>query len=267
MSSRSKSSEETEIDFLPSVEDYQQYAEENLDDDPALFIFGAAGDGDTYRRNTKAFQRYLLKPKHMADVSQFDPSVTILGKQLSMPIGIAPSGPQRWMHEDGSLATIRAADEKGALFVMSDFIDNVYADVIAEAPTATWWFGVHIFVDRNTTTSMITSAETLGASALVVTVDTQVGRISYAIKRRLGELPHYLLTPPDLRGQNFPGFATITDSSATWADVAWLVSQTSLPVIVKGITSADDVTNAAAAGAVAVWISNHGGRYLSYNYL
>jgi isopentenyl diphosphate isomerase/L-lactate dehydrogenase-like FMN-dependent dehydrogenase len=128
------------------------------------------------------------------------------------------------------------------------------ADVAAAAPDAPRWFQVYVFGDRSITRALIDEATASGYSALVLTVDTPyLGRRERDIRVEFA-IPEGVTPISDLFGHGF-------DTALSWRDLEWLAGY-GVPVVVKGILTAEDADLACEHGAAAVVVSNHGGRQL-----
>jgi 4-hydroxymandelate oxidase len=227
--------------------------------DPAVFDFYAGGSGDetTLAASATAWQRIPLRPHVLRDVSAVDTRVRVLGHELAAPVGVAPVGYQSLAHPDGELATARGARRAGALLTLSSRSSRRIEEVAAEA--GPWWFQAYVLRDRGLTRELVRRAAAAGASAVVLTGDTP-----YLGRRRRDRDAG--LIPDDVFGVNLAhGFdRSLAEQAAdvTYDDIAWLAELSGLPVVVKGVLRGDDARDCAAAGASAVWVSNHGGRQL-----
>jgi 4-hydroxymandelate oxidase len=171
---------------------------------------------------------------------------------------VAPTGYQRQVHREGEVGTARAAAEAGALFVLSTRASCRLDDVAAVA--GPWWLQVYVLRDRGITEEVVRRSVAAGARALVLTGDTPV--VSTRSRRSSFDPAHAATMARDL--------TDVRDDSAyeqapdvTYADIGWLREVSGgLPVVVKGVLRADDARACVAAGAAAVWVSNHGGRQL-----
>jgi isopentenyl diphosphate isomerase/L-lactate dehydrogenase-like FMN-dependent dehydrogenase len=140
------------------------------------------------------------------------------------------------------------------------------AELAAAAPGAPQWFQLYWSTDRGFTKELVESAAEAGHSALVLTVDFPVAG------RRERDLRASFALPDDLPLPNLPvrieredfhaNLGRIVDSTLTWRDLEWLHSCSPLPLVLKGILTAEDALLAAEHGAAAVIVSNHGGRQL-----
>jgi isopentenyl diphosphate isomerase/L-lactate dehydrogenase-like FMN-dependent dehydrogenase len=251
-----------------TVDDYESAARESLPQMVFDYFAGGAGDEWTMRENRRAFDRWVFRPRVLVDVSQVDLRTTVLGQEVPFPILLAPTAFQKMAHPEGERATARAAAGLGALMVLST-IATTGLEEVAETGVPRW-FQLYVLKDRSLTATLVARAEAAGYGALVLTVDTpKLGR-RFRDERNSFTLPHGI-SMANLEGMDLPVaegsslFAFILerhDPSLTWDDVAWLRSLSSLPVVLKGVMTAEDARLAVEAGADAVVVSNHGGRQL-----
>jgi len=237
-----------------NVWDYERLAEHKLDENAHAYFAGGAGDEVTLRDNLAAFERRKLRPRVLVDVSSVTTATTVLGTEVSMPVLIAPLAFQRMAHADGEAATARAAAAAGTIMCLSSAATRSPREV-AEACEAKGarWFQVYVFSDRALTEALIAEALDCGFGALVLTVD-----VPY-LGRRERDLRIDFQLPKELEpyGERLKGF----DATLSWRDLEWLTGY-GLPVVVKGILTAEDARLAVEHGAAAVVVSNHGGRQL-----
>ena len=237
-----------------NVWDYERLAEEKLDANAHAYFTGGAGDEVTLRDNVAAFERRKLRPRVLVDVGSISTKTTVLGTEVALPILIAPLAMQRMAHPDGEIATARAAAASGTIICLSSAATRRPAEVAAAAPDATRWFQVYVFKERALTQELIDEAVASGYSALVLTVDTPyLGRRERDLRIDF-KVPEELAVTGDLFGHGF-------DAGLSWRDLEWLAGH-GLPVVVKGILTAEDAQLACDHGAAAIVVSNHGGRQL-----
>jgi 4-hydroxymandelate oxidase len=237
------------------------------------FLAGGAGDEITLAENVAAFRRRRLVPRVLVDVAAIDTRTTILGRQVSLPIAVAPVAAQGLAHPGAEPATARAAAAAGALFCLSTVssrsIEEVAAAVSGDAPQ---WFQLYVNEDPGFTRELVQRAEAAGYGAIVLTVDLPVLGYREREKRRGWELdtplgnfdrPMLIAADPDRDGQ--VDVDRLLDSRhvrLTWDDLATIRSWSSLPLVLKGILHPDDARLAFEHGAAGVVVSNHGGRQL-----
>ena len=251
-----------------NVWEYERLAEETLDEASFGYFAGGAGDEHTVRGNVEAFDGWRLRPRVLVDVGGVTAATTVLGTEVSMPILAAPVAYQRMAHPDGELAVARAAGAVGTIMCLSSFATTSPAEVAA-AGAGTRWFQLYWHPDREVTKTMLDQARDAGFAAVALTVDLPVLgprerdlRTGFALHSdyrlevyasALGDLG--ALTPAQLT-------AGQVDPRLTWRDLEWLHEHAGLPVIAKGILTAEDAVLAVEHGCEAVVVSNHGGRQL-----
>lgn len=237
-------------------------AHRHLSADALAYLETGTGRETTLRANRRAWDRVALRPRVLRDVTGIDPSTTVLGTELPMPVAVAPVGYQRMFHPDGEAATAAGAAAHGVLHVVSTRCSVPLQQVAAGG--GPWWFQVYVLRDRGLTLALVQAAAGLGAQALVLTADAPVP----ATKRRCPTLS----MPDEFLFANLPELVAASDPDRwdrttqapdlTPATIAWLAERSGLPVAAKGVLHPDDARVAVTAGARAVVVSNHGGRQL-----
>jgi 4-hydroxymandelate oxidase len=259
---------------LLNVFDYEELARSRLSQPFFDYIAGGADDEVTLRRNREAFESIELRPRALVDVSNVDLSTRVLGQDVEMPLLLGPVAVQRLAHPEGELATARAAAASGTIMVLSTMA-SASIEEVASASGGPKWFQLYVHRDRNVSRNMVQRAEAAGYKAICLTVD--VPRLG----RRERDFRNRLEYPPGVAHQNYigevelPAFDVqageselsasadvLIDPALTWDVIDWLRSFTSLPIIVKGIMTAEDARLAVENGASAIVVSNHGGRQL-----
>ena len=251
-----------------NVWDYERLAEETLDDASFGYFAGGAGDEHAVRANLEAFDRWRLRPRVLVDVEEVTTATTVLGSDLSMPIIAAPVAYQRMAHPDGELAAARGAAAAGTMMCLSTFATASPADVAHAASEGARWFQLYWHPDRELTKQMLDRARESGYSAVMFTVDLPVlGHRERDLRSGFALDPDYRLEVyasalGDLGVITPASTAQLIDPTLTWRDLEWLHDHAGLPVIVKGILTAEDAVLAAEHGCEALVVSNHGGRQL-----
>ena len=256
------------MEQLLNVWDYERAAEERLD--PAAFGYFAGGANDewTMGENLAAFNRWVLRPRMLVDVSEVSAATTLLGTEISLPVVVGPTAFQRMAHPEGELEMARGAAAADTLMCLSTLATATIEDVAAAAPGGARWFQLYWSSDRGVVQDLVERAAAGGYSALVLTVDLPVlGRRERDLRTGF-EIPEDIPVPVFLALAKSVGAVSpadidwAVDNSLTWRDLEWLRSVSSLPLLVKGILTAEDAALAVEAGAEGVVVSNHGGRQL-----
>jgi isopentenyl diphosphate isomerase/L-lactate dehydrogenase-like FMN-dependent dehydrogenase len=251
---------------LVNVGDYERLAEQRLDPGTFGYFAGGAGDEWTLHENVAAFNRWVLRPRVLVDVGSVTTATTVLGRHISMPILVAPTAFQRLAHPEGEAATARAAAAAGTVFCLSTLSSLTPAELTAAAPNGTNWFQLYWSRDRGFTAELVAAAAAAGFSAILLTVDLPAAGRRERDIRAAFELPVDLPVPnlaEDLgRGDFHAALGAVVDPTITWDDLEWLASLSELPLVVKGIQTAEDAALACRQGVAGVVVSNHGGRQL-----
>jgi 4-hydroxymandelate oxidase len=251
-----------------TVEDFEELARERMERTAYDYYAGGAGPEWTLAENRRAFDRWVLRPRVLVDVANVELATTVLGERWPFPIGLAPTAFHKLAHQDGELATARAAAGLGATMVLSTVSTVRLEDVAAVGGPR--WFQLYVFKDRAVTEQLVRRAEAAGYTALAVTVDVPfVGR-RYRDERNAFTLPPGITLAnladmglPDSSGSAlFAFFLQQGDAALSWKDLEWLRSLTSMRVLVKGVLTAEDARLAVEAGVDGIVVSNHGGRQL-----
>jgi 4-hydroxymandelate oxidase len=239
--------------------DLEERAREILPQGVYDYVAGGAGDELTLQENVAAWQRIRLLPRVLRDVSAVDLGTTALGTDLGSPIGVAPTAFHRMLHPDGEVASAAGVAAAGALHVVSTRSTTPVEQVAEALGDNPWWYQVYVLRDRGLTEELVRRAVTAGAKALVLTADTP------RLGLRLRDVRNDFTLPPNLgspESLDRPGNLADQDPAVTFDDIGWLASTFGLPVVVKGVLRGDDAKSSIAAGAAAIWVSNHGGRQL-----
>ncbi|MEN9938242.1 MAG: hypothetical protein RLZZ387_4821 [Chloroflexota bacterium] len=234
------------------------------------YIAGGAEDERTVAWNTEAFQRIRLRPRVLVDVRERDLTTSVLGQQITLPVLIGPTSHHRMVHPDAELAVARAAAAAGTIAVFGTGAHHSIEEA-AEAGGGPLWFQLYCYDSRAVTERLIRRAEAAGCRAIVATVDG-----GHYQARRERNIRNGWALPPEVELRNLLGIglddellrtggsvaflASVAAMPPTWDDIAWMRSVTRLPLLLKGIMTAEDARLAVDHGADGVVVSNHGGR-------
>ena len=263
---------------------------------PKLFFdyadSGAWTEG-TYRANEEDFAKMKLRQRVLVDMTNRSLETTMIGQKVSMPVALAPTGLTGMQHADGEMLAAQAAEAFGVPFTLSTMSICSIEDV-ASVTTKPFWFQLYVMREREFVLNLIDRAKAAKCSALVLTLDLQI------LGQRHKDLRNSLSAPPKLTPKHLwqmatrPGWCmkmlgtnrrtfrnivghakSVTDLSSlgawtteqfdpqlSWKDVEWIKERWGGPLILKGILDPEDAKMAAATGADAIIVSNHGGRQL-----
>ena len=275
-----------------SVEAARRAAERRLPASVYGYIDGGKEGERTALANEIAFSRVLFSPKVGTSISNPLAETRVLGERISMPVVIAPTGFIRILHPDGELGVARAAAAAGIPIALSHVCSVPVARVCEVNPST--WFQLYMLEGRKGAAHAMNLARGAGCRALVVTIDVAGTAPSDRVNRRLPSrlsvgslarfLPEALSRPRWLMSVLRSGLAMhapnaprkpsgeayelaeigslIVGTPPSWDDLAWIRDEWRGPLLLKGIMRADDAERAAALGADAISVSNHGAKVL-----
>jgi 4-hydroxymandelate oxidase len=239
--------------------------------DPAAFdyVAGGAWDEISLDDNIAAWRRKRFRPRVLVDVSAVDPSSTFLGGPSALPVAVAPMAFQSLAHPDGEMEAARGAAAAGIPFTLSTTSSHSIEAVAAASPRGTRWFQLYTQSDPAITRSLVERATAAGFEAIVLTVDLPV--LGYRDRDRrsgivLPAMGNFTEIPASDGRAALGAPSRLQDRtvnrSLVWGDLATIRSWSSLPLVVKGILTAEDAELAVGHGVDAIVVSNHGARQL-----
>ncbi|XP_075560426.1 uncharacterized protein LOC142592714 [Dermacentor variabilis] len=257
---------------VTTVADIQRLAEARMEEGARTYIAIGAGVGQTLGENIEAFKRLRFRPRILVDVEKVNTTTTLLGRAVSFPVGLSPSAAHMLVNPAGEIGSAQAAQGAGTVMILSSQSTVRLEDVKAAAPNCLLWQHTYIFRNRSLTESLVKRAAARGFAAIVVTADSP--EPGHAVS----DHPYMSQLPPGLSFANLEAAyadevhgcrlqeAHVSDmdclASATLNDIEWLRGLSKLPVVVKGVLTAEAALQAHHHGAAAVIVSNHGGRQL-----
>lgn len=266
---------------ISCVADFEKVIHGKIPDFLIDYFATGTGDEQTLEDSKRAFQRFRLRPLVLRSETKIDVSTHVQGQPVSFPLGIAPTGFQGACHPDGDKATARAADSARVIMIVSCFSVMTIEEIASSAPRALLWMQIYPFRHRRNTVDMIRRAEKSGFKAIVVTVDTPSAglfkrsfRSGGDIKKRFGDqnsrgLVNFQGAAEDILKAKSTGdehlytYGRYQSTGGTkWDYITWMKSITKLPIILKGILTAESARDAVACGVQGIIVSAHGGRQL-----
>ncbi len=234
------------------------------------YYSGGAEDERLLAEASAAWQRHLLYPRVLRDVSLIDTSTTLLGHEVASPIIVAPTALHGLAHSEGEVATAHGAAQAETIFTLSSLSNRSLLDVAATRRGAPQWMQLYVLKDRGATADLVAQVREAGFTALMLTVDAPVAGLRSRELRQQVKLPDELSLPNleaavGSRPQGVGFMAHVAqafDPALDARTLEWLVEIAGLPVIVKGIVRGDDAVRCFDLGAAGVVVSNHGARQL-----
>jgi glycolate oxidase len=262
---RDKGADVETPDGLLTVREVVDAARARLSPQVWDYSCGGADSETTLRRNRSAFDHLAFRPRVLKGVGRPDVSNTFLGHRLSLPVMLAPVGSIARFHPDGALACARVADRAGTASFVGTLASPSLEQVRAGAGCPLF-FQLYVYGDRRWTERLVRRVEEAGYSAICLTVDLAAyGRRERDLHNRF--FPRESIERPNLGAAYEAASLVVRDeynAGLTWEDLAWLRGITDLPLMLKGILSAEDATLAVEHGVDVVYVSNHGGRQLDH---
>jgi len=261
-----------------SPEEWEQKASETLAQGPFDYVAGGAGSEATVRANREAFEQRRLRPRMLAGHTERELSIEVLGLRSAAPFLLGPVGVLSIVHPEAELGVARASKATGVPMVLSSAASTPLEDVAAELGEAQRWFQLYWWADRELAGSLVDRAGDAGYGAIVVTLDTLTlgwrdrdlrnGYLPFLQGEGLAQFfsdPLFrarLDAPPeeDLQTASLMALAAFPNLGLTWSDLDWLRGRTDLPLLVKGVLTAEDARIALEHGVDGIVVSNHGGR-------
>lgn len=252
-----------------NIFEFEALGRANVKTDAWDYICGGAEDEITLRENRAAFERTFLRPRYLVDVSQRDLSTTVLGTKIPFPLLLSPTGYQSLSHPEGECETARGAGAAGIPMILSTVSTRTMEDV-AHAATSPLWFQLYVMQDEEVNEWLVRRAEQCGFRAIVLTVDATFmanrerdrrNKLSFShvqvenLLTRVGDAPAKIIEATHYNEIPWK-------ENLSWRDVEWLREKTKLPIVIKGLLTAEDAQLAAEHGAAGIVVSNHGGRQL-----
>ena len=243
-----------------NVFEYEALAQAKMN--PAFWDFYQGGSDDevTLRANRTAFERIRLRPRVLVDVSAgaLNMRTTVLDTPVSMPILVAPTALHSMAHPEGECATAQGAGMANTLMIASTTATRSIEE-IAQAASGPLWFQLYVYPSFQVAEKLVRRAEAAGYRAIVLTVD-----LPYLGNREKDRRNNVTIPPEPFYEANFVDVEEKGQPwvPLTWESLSWLRSITSLPILVKGILTAEDAVLAVEHGVTGIIVSNHGGRQL-----
>lgn len=254
---------------LVSVADYERLAPEFIEPATLAYIAGGSGNEQSLRANIEDVARLRIRNRLLVDSAHGHTRLSLLAHSLAHPVLLAPIGHQGLVHRDGEVAVAQGAAATDTALVTSTQATRRLED-IAAATDGPKWFQLYFQPRKEHTLALVRRAEAAGYTALVVTLDTPVQPLSRRAQRAGFRIPSDCLPaslaefseqtrPPSALAGVFDGLMA---AAPGWQDLDWLMGQTRLPVIVKGVLDVEDAAKCQRRGVSGLVLSNHGGRAL-----
>jgi glycolate oxidase len=228
-------------------------ARQNLAQNEWDYVVGGAESETTLRRNRMALDSIALRPRVLRDVSRVDASVEHFGRRLRLPVMLAPVGSLECLHPEAAADVVRAAHAFGVAHMLSSVCAPGLEAVAETAPDAVRLFQLYVRGDEAWVDDHVRRAIDNGYVAFALTVDTAI------YSRRERDIAKRYVTAGRRRasGREF-------QAALDWRTVKRIKDKFDIPLVIKGIATAEDAKIALEHGVEWIYVSNHGGRQLDH---
>jgi isopentenyl diphosphate isomerase/L-lactate dehydrogenase-like FMN-dependent dehydrogenase len=242
------------LDEFASLQQIAVAARRNLSRGVWDYLMGGSESEITLKRNRMAFDTLGIAPRILRDVAAVDPSTSFMGHKIRIPVMMAPIGSMQLIGEGGAKTVAEAAGEFGTISFLSSVTEPA-REVVGPATDAPKVFQLYVRGDDDWISGEVKAAEDAGFSIFCLTVDTAVysRRERDMIKR---------WAPSSRRGRL--DASRDWQAALSWDNVKRFKERHDIPLILKGIASAEDALIAVEHGVEVVYVSNHGGRQLDH---
>ncbi|KAF1958873.1 hypothetical protein CC80DRAFT_441607 [Byssothecium circinans] len=252
--------------------DFEAVAEKTLTKKAWAFYSSAATNLVTRDANRSIFDRIWFRPRMLRNIRDIDTRTTILGQDVQLPFFVSPAAMARLAHPDGELALAKGCEKFGiaqcistnASFTMAEIAGSVNPEAVP------FFFQLYVNKDRRASEVLLKDAEGNGMKGIWFTIDGPVQGKREGDERVKVESATFAQaamsgatgtndTKGGGLGRTMGGYI---DPTFDWDDIAWLRKSTKLPIVAKGVMTAEDAVLAVKYGLDGIVVSNHGGRNL-----
>jgi isopentenyl diphosphate isomerase/L-lactate dehydrogenase-like FMN-dependent dehydrogenase len=236
-----------------NLHEFVRRARANLNQNAWDYVVGAAETETTMRRNRMALDEIAFRPRVLRDVAKIDASVERMGRKLRLPVVLAPVGALEIFDPEGAASVARGVGTFGAAHMLSSVSAPGLEKVAEAAPDALRMFQLYVRGDDAFVEDYVSRAIANRYSAFCLTVDTA------HYSRRERDIAKRYVRETRLRstGGDF-------QKGLSWRTVKLIKDKFNIPLIIKGIATAEDALIALDHGVDWIYVSNHGGRQLDH---
>ncbi len=229
-------------------------AYKNLDQNPWDYIVGGSDTETTLKRNRSAIDKLTFRPRVLNDVSNLDISTLFFGRRLRIPVLLAPIGSLEDLHPDGGEGAAKAAAEFGTISILSSVCNPGLEVVAKSSPGENRMFQLYVRGNDSWVDDFAKRAIAEKFSAFCMTVDLDY----YGRRERDIVKGHLSTSRSTAKNEDF-------QKSLNWEKVKRFKDIHDIPLVLKGIATAEDAGMAVELGVDGIYVSNHGGRQLDHS--
>ena len=228
-------------------------ARANLNQNAWDYIVGGTETETTLRRNRMSLDEIAFRPRVLRDVGKIDASVEVMGRKLRLPVLLAPVGALETFDPAGGGAVVRGVGHFGAAHMLSSVSEPGLENTAKAAPDALRIYQLYVRGDDAFVDDRIERAIANGYAAFCLTVDTA----HYSRRERDLAKRYVRANRRDVSGREF-------QMGLDWRSVKRIKDKYKIPLVIKGIATAEDAEIALDHGVEWIYVSNHGGRQLDH---
>jgi glycolate oxidase len=235
-----------------TIHELARAARRNLSDGPWDYLIGGTETETTVKRNRLAIDGFAFRPRVLRDVSKVDSSSTFFGRPVRLPVMLAPVGSVESFTPGGGATAAKASGAFGVPHMLSSAC-NPGLEATAKAADNYRIFQLYVRGDDAFVDDHVKRAKDNGYTLFCMTVD------SAHYSRRERDIDKRFVKPwrQAATGMNW-------QAALSWDQVKRFKDTHDVPLILKGIATAEDAAIACEHGVDGVYVSNHGGRQLDH---
>src|SRR3981081_997933 len=236
-----------------NLHEFVRKARANLNQNAWDYIVGAAETETTMRRNRMALDEIAFRPRVLRNVAKVDASVEVFGRKLRLPVMLAPVGALEIFDPGAAASVARGTGAFGAAHMLSSVSEPGLEKVAEAAPGALRIFQLYVRGDDAFVEDCVSRAIANKYAAFCLTVDTaHYSRRERDIAKRYVRASRLRATGGDFQ------------RGLEWRSVKLIKDKYKIPLVIKGIATAEDAAIALDHGVDWIYVSNHGGRQLDH---
>jgi isopentenyl diphosphate isomerase/L-lactate dehydrogenase-like FMN-dependent dehydrogenase len=244
---------ELQAQDIEVLHEFVKLAKAKLGPGPWDYIAGGAESETTLLRNRLALDSIAFRPRVLKDVEEVTTRSRFMGRDLRMPVILAPIGSIEDIVEGGAVTPSKAAAEFGVVHMLSS-VAQPSLEEVARSNDNWKLFQLYVRGDAGWIDEIVARVVAAGYAGLAITVDLDhYGRRERDLAKRFKPTARRAAPTVRMHQERF-----------SWADIERIRAKHEIPLILKGIATAEDAAEAVERGIDVIYVSNHGGRQLDH---
>ena len=263
------------LSTIININDFENVSQRFLSSRAWAYYASTADNGFVYKENIESWNRVSFRPRILRNVKDCNCSTKLVGIDSSLPFYIAPAALAKLAHKDGEAALARAAGRTGIIQALSNN-SSISLEQVSESRVhkdQPLFFQLYVNQDMQKTRKLLKRVLKTGAyKALIITVDAPVSGFREMDERIKSNAALEVSSDKDAsigvnQGTTQSVAAALfsgTSPELVWKDLEWIKKEAdNMPIIIKGIMTAEDAYMAYKYNCNGIILSNHGGRQLN----